>query len=93
MSNEKTLSDKISLDEFGRVILGDEDLEAMAAEAHIVQAGAGNTVCSGQNASCGNSWCGGTTNSGACSNSVYCGGSRNEIGCTPVKGNNNMCTC
>jgi hypothetical protein len=86
---KKTNSDNIVLDQNGRVILTDPELEAMAAESSLPRAGGSNTVCSGSNAACANSWCGGTTNGGSCMNGIYCAGSSN----THCKATNKLCIC
>lgn len=71
----------IELDATGRVILSDDDLIALEADAEIVSAGGNwNTWCSGGYNPCGNTLCSGSTN-GGCTNTISCSGTTNSGNC------------
>jgi hypothetical protein len=71
----------LMLDELGRVILADEDLDRVESFGNL-SAGGINTACTGStnNGTCTNSVCSNSSN-GACTNQLVCGGSSNVRGC------------
>lgn len=58
----------LALDELGRVILTDPDLEEFDQAIEITSAGGSNASCHGSNGPCSNGNCSGSSNTG-CSNS------------------------
>ncbi|HZW06696.1 MAG TPA: hypothetical protein VFF65_06205 [Phycisphaerales bacterium] len=71
----------LALDATGRVVLGDPELEHIAALASVTLAAGLNRRCSGTNPrNCVNSNCDGSINNDSCSNSGGCDNT-NNYGC------------
>lgn len=68
-----------SLDQHGRVVLSDQELDQLVDSPASVIAGGANQGCSGANAGCTNSNCEGSWN-GSCSN-TGCEGTTNGVRC------------
>ena len=69
---------KVSLNEHGYVELGDDELIQLESSETLATAGAGNNwSCGGINSLCTNTYCGGSSNTSECKNSLSCGTSRN----------------
>lgn len=77
---------QLSLDESGRVILGDENLQAIEQDYFAVSGGGYYTngdSCGGTNPYCLNTdLCNATTNTQNCSNTGSCSGSSNTSHCS-----------
>lgn len=79
--------DSIKVDASGRVVLSDQALSEMEADAIFISAGgtddwcSSNSMCGGGNTQCGNTYCGGSTNYTSCTNGRYCGGALNKDVC------------
>lgn len=74
---------EITLDGEGRVELNDQTLKDLEGSLSVISSGGGidnNWYCSGNNPTCTNSFCGGTSNSD-CMNSLTCGSTNNGKNC------------
>ena len=84
-NNVGALSSEIELDEFGRVVLSDQELQSLSEEGAEYFGAGTNTKCTGTNSNtCRNSGnCSNSKNSGTCVNSGYlanCEGATNTPG-------------
>lgn len=70
---------EFTLDEHGRVVLTDSELDHLLEGADVVSAGGANERCAGVNGGCTNNNCDNSLN-GSCTNSG-CDGTTNSVSC------------